>query len=706
MTWDNLGHLQPPLHSTAIRRVTPTITPRRHFVHDGERLISRRITEEVDDFQTSDEDSNEERKTQDKQTRPRENTWTQRTTRVAHDGDFSSDATPPSWGGGERSPAGGRADTTLPSKGGTQPFALATNAVDWAVEAQKDRQRKREGDERDFEILLRRSELLERERRLQRELDEIRKDVNHPGNPRIKQTSGMMWSQAETQQREYVTNNNNEWSGKGERGRTKHSYAHHEGSGGGPPAGGGPPPPPPPSGGGAPPPPSGGGPPPPPENQGGLPGSTPGGQQRGPSSTGYVSQQYPLDMQDNQPHPAAIQAAKGRVKLFRGGRKEGDLYFHAGPTIIEWLSSVEIFFRTTKITDDALRISWLPYFTDATSGMVREIIGEYCESYKNSTYANVKRVLIRQFSQEPVTDFGDLIGVILANSPAITHKSQVPERTIITYRQIRRIVSAYLDIPLLNHYTQQERDLLEHELQRFLAYTMGLCYFPRASAERVLYFNEKLRDKDALKLLDALTEDIMKHCSVAELEQASRKHHTMYSSYLNLPATIVDDKKSSSKRPQYNRRVHLVEEPRASSIGGQHTDEQHLQNFDNNGTATPENTVVTAIRKPQAQPTKAPDKDRQPFCILCKRVGHSTRRCRHRPAGAGNNNTCFTCGGTGHRSADHHIPKVKEAAPIHGVCNRCKGVKHTETSCPSRYIRYVDFIGEDFPLQASPAPET
>ena len=209
--WDNLGHLQPPLNSTAICRVTPTITKRRHFMHDGERLISRRITEEVDDFQTSDEDSNDDGKTRDEQTRPKENTWTQRTTRVAHDGDFSSDATSPSWGegGGERSPTGGRVNPTLPSRGGTQPLELATNAVDWAVEAQKKRQRKREEDERDFEILLRRSELLERDRRLQRKLEELRNDVNHPGNPRIKRTNGIMWPQAETQQREYVTNKNN-----------------------------------------------------------------------------------------------------------------------------------------------------------------------------------------------------------------------------------------------------------------------------------------------------------------------------------------------------------------------------------------------------------------------------------------------------------------------------------------------------------------
>ena len=153
------------------------------------------------------------------------------------------------------------------------------------------------------------------------------------------------------------------------------------------------------------------------------------------------------------------------------------------------------------------------------------------------------------------------------------------------------------------------------------------------------------RDKDAMGLLDALTEDLMKSCSLAELEQASKKYHTMFSSYLNLAATIVDDKtKLSSNRPQYNRRVHLVEEYQGDNMGGQQIEDQHLQNFDSNGTPVPENAVVGVIGRPQAsqaQPTKTQDKNKQPFCIFSKKLSHATRRCRHHPAGAGDNNTCY-----------------------------------------------------------------
>ena len=165
LTWDNLGHLQPPLHSTAIRRSTPTVTPRRQFMNEREIDRTSRNADEGNNFELSDEDINGDRRSQAVYSRPYDNTWViQDTTRLAHDGDFSSDATPPGWGGRERSPAGGRADLTLPSRGENQPLAREANAVNWAVEAQKERQRIREEDQREFEKLQRRAELLERER--------------------------------------------------------------------------------------------------------------------------------------------------------------------------------------------------------------------------------------------------------------------------------------------------------------------------------------------------------------------------------------------------------------------------------------------------------------------------------------------------------------------------------------------------------------
>ena len=292
--------------------------------------------------------------------------------------------------------------------------------------------------------------------------------------------------------------------------------------------------------------------------------------------------------------------ATNLAKIFRGGRKEGDLYFNPGPTIVEWLDSVEMFFRTTNITNDALRISWLPYFTDATCCMGQEIIGIYCQACKEDSYAEVKRLLIRQFSKEPITDFGDLMAVFMANSPPIMHKSQVPERTIFALRHIQRVVNAYLNIPLMNHYNPQERDYLQYELERFLAYVVGLCHYPRTSAERILYTDEGQRRKGAMALLDALTGDLMKNCSLPELEQASRAHHTMYSTYLNQAATVVDEKnKQSSKRPPYNRRIHLVEEQQASNVGGQPMQDQHLQSLDNNATPTIEDAMVGAVTRSQ-----------------------------------------------------------------------------------------------------------
>ena len=138
----------------------------------------------------------------------------------------------------------------------------------------------------------------------------------------------------------------------------------------------------------------------------------------------------------------------------------------------------------------------------------------------------------------------------------------------------------------------------------------------------------------------------MKNCSLPELEQASRAHHTMYSTYLNQTATVVDEKnKQSSKRPPYNRRIHLVEEQQASNVGGQQVQDQHLQSLDNNATPMMEDAMIGAVARSQpsqVKSEKSTDKNKQPFCVLCKKIGHATRHCRHRPAGAGENNTCYT----------------------------------------------------------------
>ena len=91
----------------------------------NERELDRtsRNADEGNNFELSDEDINGDRRSQAVYSRPYDNTWViQDTTRLAHDGDFSSDATPPGWGGRERSPAGGRADLTLPSRGVTMSY--------------------------------------------------------------------------------------------------------------------------------------------------------------------------------------------------------------------------------------------------------------------------------------------------------------------------------------------------------------------------------------------------------------------------------------------------------------------------------------------------------------------------------------------------------------------------------------------------------
>ena len=118
----------------------------------------------------------------------------------------------------------------------------------------------------------------------------------------------------------------------------------------------------------------------------------------------------------------------------------------------------------------------------------------------------------------------------------------------------------------------------------------------------------------------------------------------------------------------------MVDDERSTGIGGENVSYQANEDqLDSNAASTQEYTTISAVAKPQTgQPTKTRGGSKQPYCILCRRAGNRMRKCRHRPAGAGSNNTCYSCGGHNHRSVDHYLPQLKDTPPssTNKVCNR------------------------------------
>ena len=142
------------------------------------------------------------------------------------------------------------------------------------------------------------------------------------------------------------------------------------------------------------------------------------------------------------------------------------------------------------------------------------------------------------------------------------------------------------------------------------------------------------------------------------------------------------------RRRQYSRRVHLVGGAQSLDTSDEKITyrEKEVQP-DNDLTQTEDNATVAAVGRAQtSQSAKAQDGGRQPYCVLCRKSGHATRKCRYRPAGAGNNGTCFTCGGLNHRAVDHYLHQLKETPPSgpNEICNKCKGRRHQEVFCPTR----------------------
>ena len=105
------------------------------------------------------------------------------------------------------------------------------------------------------------------------------------------------------------------------------------------------------------------------------------------------------------PSALATHAAKDHVKIFKGVKLTHEVHFTPGPSIFEWLASVEVFYITTGIKDDSSKIAYLPYFTDPHSGNAQKFVGCICDDYKYDTYEEVKSFLIDFFAKDNTTDY-------------------------------------------------------------------------------------------------------------------------------------------------------------------------------------------------------------------------------------------------------------------------------------------------------------
>ena len=136
-----------------------------------------------------------------------------------------------------------------------------------------------------------------------------------------------------------------------------------------------------------------------------------------------------------------------RVKVFKGKQRVCDTHWIPGPHVIEWLESVEDFFKAQNEMDDATKIRWLTSFTSEREGNAQELIWDITDEMRDRPYDEVKNIIIHTFAGTPEYDFINLSTDILRPLPQINNSLEVAERIIMLRKHVRRIVASYLRLP-------------------------------------------------------------------------------------------------------------------------------------------------------------------------------------------------------------------------------------------------------------------
>ena len=379
-----------------------------------------------------------------------------------------------------------------------------------------------------------------------------------------------------------------------------------------------------------------------------------------------------------QPTALAIHWAKDHVKIFRGTRRPSEVHFTPGPTILDWLASVESFYLITGIKDDPTMITYLPHFTDPHSGNAQELVGLICEEFGDYSYEEVKNILIDSYSKENAINFVELCVQTIGNQAPITSPEDVMERLIIMRRHVKRLSESYLNLPRYRHWSSPKKGQIQELLVEYNFFLLSAALFPRPIVERILFSEENAR-RDSRQLCLFINQNITRQHTPMEVEKWSRRHHQHETTFLGVEM-------GGNPRMQHRgfNRINLVAEAALPEEGdyldAQPSDLEYIEDFTRAGTSQAEADMITqAKKKNQTQAQKSY------VCALCFKNNHLHRNCRHKPAGAGKDNSCLICGGNNHRAVDHYAKAIRKDPGPHGpgvTCTTCQGFRHDAQHCP------------------------
>ena len=224
-----------------------------------------------------------------------------------------------------------------------------------------------------------------------------------------------------------------------------------------------------------------------------------------------------------------------RVKIFKGKQRLCDTHWIPGPHVVEWLESVENFFKTQNEMDDATKVRWLTSFTSEGEGNAQQFIGDIVDEMRNRPYTEVKHIIVSTFAGTSVDNLVELCISAIRPPPQINSTMEVPDRIIVMRKQIRLVVSAYLGLPKFNTREAYDGDVADCLMEFFLT-MLAAAVFPRKCIEKEVFGLQAA--EDILSMTNSLQLEIQKSATDHEVMKASIRPQQQERSFLGERSAI------------------------------------------------------------------------------------------------------------------------------------------------------------------------
>ena len=224
-----------------------------------------------------------------------------------------------------------------------------------------------------------------------------------------------------------------------------------------------------------------------------------------------------------------------RVKVFKGKQRECDTHLIPGPYIVEWLESVEHFFKSQNEMDDVTKIRWLTSLTSEGEGNAQELIGNIADKMRDRPYAEVKDIIISTFAGTSVDDLIDLSTSLVRHRPQINSTLEVPDRIIVLRKHLRRIVSSYLGFPKFRT-RNAHNGTMPDILLEFIFTIYSATLFLRKCIEKEV--SGLHAAQDITSMTNCLQEEIQRTATDEEVIKAFTRHQLQEKSFLGAKSAI------------------------------------------------------------------------------------------------------------------------------------------------------------------------